>query len=85
MNVIPLASLGLETVAEVSARKGAGWSVKIIQVRIRAGELPVVVVGEGRSAKFLLRTKDVDAYTPPGQGARTDRPKPKRAPRKTKK
>jgi hypothetical protein len=85
MNTLPLSLLGLESVPEVSARKGAGWSAAIIQRRIKAGELPVFVVGTGRSAKFLLRTVDVDKFSPPGQGARTDKPKPKRAPRKTKK
>jgi hypothetical protein len=65
MRLLPLSDFGLETVQEVSQRKG--WSPKTIQNWIAAELLPAVMVGSGRST-FLLRTIDVDAFTPPPRG-----------------
>lgn len=77
MRVIPLSSYALETVPEVCERKGKGWSASTVQNWIHAGLLPVVVVGSGRSAKFLLRTEDVDQFTPPARGRPPVKPAPK--------
>lgn len=74
MKIVTLASLGLETVPEVSARKGRGWSPKMIQNRIRAGLLTVVPVTMGRGGSYLLFTAEVDAFVLPGQGRRSDLP-----------
>jgi hypothetical protein len=63
---ISLSEFGLETVADVVARKG--WAPKTVQNWINAGLLPAVVIGAGRSARFLLRTADVDAFAPPPRG-----------------
>jgi hypothetical protein len=63
---IPLSDFGLETVAEVCARKG--WAPKTVQNWIRWELIPVVPVGTGRSAKFLVRSSDVDAFEPPKRG-----------------
>jgi hypothetical protein len=66
MQEIPLSTYGLETVAEVCQRKK--WSAKTVQNWVNAGLLPAVVIGAGRSAKFLLRTEDVNSFTPPPRG-----------------
>jgi|GEM_PF-2955395 len=66
MREIPLSEFGLMTVADVCAEKGL--APKTVQNWINAGLLPVVVVGSGRSAKFLLREEDVKAFTPPARG-----------------
>jgi hypothetical protein len=85
MRVVPISVFGLETVQEVSARKGDGWSIRAVQNWINAGLLPVVVVGAGRSAKFLLRTRDVNKFAPPGRGTKpASKPAPARKPRKEK-
>lgn len=66
MREIPLSEFGLVTVAEAVAAKG--WAAKTVQNWINAGLLPAVVIGAGRSARFLLRRSDVDAFTAPPRG-----------------
>lgn len=66
MREIPLSEFGLVTVADVCAARG--WASKTVQNWIRAELLPVVVIGSGRSAKFLLRESDVKAFVPPARG-----------------
>lgn len=73
MKMISAAELGLESLAEVAARKGAGWSAESIRYRIRAGHLPAFVVGKGPQATYFVRTRDVEAFVPPGKGNRTPR------------
>jgi hypothetical protein len=63
---IPLAEFGLVTVAEACAARG--WAAKTVQNWINAGLLPAVVIGAGRSARFLLRRADVDGFAPPKKG-----------------
>lgn len=63
---IPLSEFGLMTVAEACAAKG--WAAKTVQNWIGAGLLPAVVIGAGRSARFLLRKSDVKAFVPPPRG-----------------
>lgn len=74
---IPLSSFGLETVPQVSARKGKGWSPKTVQNWVNAGLLPAVVLGTGRGSMFLVRTVDADKFVPPPRG-----PTPKAAGKK---
>lgn len=66
MREIPLSEFGLESVPDVCVRKG--WAAKTVQNWINGGLIPAVVIGAGRSARFLLRTTDVDAFTPPPRG-----------------
>ncbi len=67
LKVIPLAELGLVTVEEAARMKSCDSTT--VRRWARRGELPVVVVGSGRSAKYLLRKSDVDAFTPNSVGA----------------
>lgn len=88
MREIPLSEFWLVTVAEVAAARG--WAPKTVQNWVNAGLLPAVVIGAGRSARFLLRQTDVDAFTPPPRGARpgnrnaAKKPAPKKPVRKKK-
>ena len=75
MRVLPLSDFGLVTVPEACALRG--WAAKSVQNWVRAGLMPAVVVGTGRSAKFLLRRSDVAAFVPPRRGPK---PKPKPPP-----
>lgn len=63
---IPLSAFGLETVAEACERMN--WRATTVQKWVRADLLPVVVIGAGRSAKFLLRSEDVDHFKKPAMG-----------------
>lgn len=66
MQELNLSDFGLETLAAACARKG--WAVPTAQKWVQKGLLPVVVIGTGRSAKHLVRPRDVDAFTPPPRG-----------------
>lgn len=74
-----LSDYGLETVADACARKG--WSVKTVSNWVRLGELPAITVGTGRSAKYIVRTVDVDAMIlrPRGRPKVNTDPEPKKA------
>lgn len=63
---IPRSEYGLETVAEAANRRR--WAVRSVQNWIMAGLLRVVCAAEGRRGVYLLRIKDVDAFTPPLRG-----------------
>lgn len=63
---IPLAEVGLLSVADAAERRG--WSVSAVQKWVQAGLIPVVVAGGGMRSTHLLRIKDVDAFTPPPRG-----------------
>jgi len=81
---ISLAEFGLETVADVCARKG--WAAKTFQNWVKADLLPVVPVGGGRGT-YLLRKTDIDSFTPPPRGrpkAEPEEPKKKPAAKKGK-
>jgi hypothetical protein len=67
LRTIPLSEFGLLTVEGAAARRG--WAVPTVQRWIQRGLLPVVVVGDGRNRKHLLREVDVDAFSPPPMGA----------------
>jgi excisionase family DNA binding protein len=67
MNRLALAEFGLMTVDEAAALRGCDPST--VRRWASRGEIPVLVVGEGRSAKFLLRKADVEAFAPNPVGA----------------
>jgi hypothetical protein len=69
---IPLAQFGLETVAEACDRKG--WAHRSVQNWINGDLLPCVVIGVGKSAKYLVRKTDVDAFVPPPRGRPPTKP-----------
>jgi len=76
---IPRASVGLMSVEEAAAARG--WAARSVQNWIKAGLLPVVIAGGGMRTVYLLRAKDVEAFTPPPRGrpAKAAAPKPKPA------
>jgi excisionase family DNA binding protein len=67
MRVVALADVGLMSVEEAAAVKGCDPST--VRRWASRGDIPVIVVGTGRSAKFLLRKTDVDGFTPGPVGA----------------
>jgi excisionase family DNA binding protein len=67
MRQVALADVGLMTVEEAAAVKGCDPST--VRRWASRGDIPVIVVGSGRSAKFLLRKTDVDGFTPGPVGA----------------
>jgi excisionase family DNA binding protein len=73
---IPLSDVGLVTVEEAAAAKGCDPST--VRRWASRGNIPVIVVGKGRSAKFLLRKTDVDGFTPPPVGYPTGKPRKKK-------
>lgn len=88
VKLIPLSELGLMTVEEAARERGCDPST--VRRWASRGEIPVVQVGTGRSAKFLLRKTDLDAFTPRSAGApegnqnakKEEPPKPAKKPRK---
>lgn len=75
MKIITLAELGLCTVEEAAAKRGCDPAT--VRRWASRGEIPCVVVGTGRSAKYLLRVADVDAFTPAPRGRPKGPAKPK--------
>jgi excisionase family DNA binding protein len=77
---IPLSDVGLMSVETAAQLKGCDPST--VRRWAARGEIPVIVVGTGRSRKFLLRKTDVDGFTPkpPGspKGSRNAAKKPKK-------
>lgn len=69
MNELCLSEFGLETVEDAARRRNR--SVEAVRVWIRSGAIPVLIVGAGRSARFLVRVRDVDGYQPAPRGAPT--------------
>ena len=66
---IPLSEFGLLTVDGAAALRG--WRVRTVQKWIADGLLPAVCAGKGRRGVYLLREKDVRAFTPPTRGRPT--------------
>lgn len=75
-----LDEFGLMTVAGAAALKAC--SEKTVQNWVRAGLLAAVVLGTGRGAIFLVRGADVKALVPPPRGRPSDKPAPKKGPKK---
>lgn len=67
MKVIPLSEFGLVSVEEAARLRNCDPST--IRRAASRGDLPCVVVGAGRSAKFLLRKTDVEAFEARPRGA----------------
>jgi len=66
LKTIPLKEFGLVEVADAAAMHGR--SVRSVQNWIVAGQIPAVVVGQGKSVVYLLRLADVKKFTPPARG-----------------
>jgi hypothetical protein len=67
MREIPLSDVGLISVDDAAARRKV--NERTIRLWIQAGLLPVIVVGAGKRATYLLRAADVTAFTAPRRGA----------------
>jgi hypothetical protein len=78
LSEIPLSEYGLMTVDEAAAARG--WVVRTVQKWITDGLLPVVCAGHGKRGVYLLREKDVKAFTPPPRG-RPAKEKPEEKPK----
>ena len=74
---IPLSEFGLTTVEDAAVSKG--WGVRAVQNWINAGLLRAVRAGSGQRCVFLLRVKDVGAFTPPPRGRPKAESEPKKA------
>lgn len=64
---IPLSEVGLETVEQAAARRGQAPAT--VRRLVAVGQIPAVIVGSGRSARYLVRPADVDAVPVRGAGA----------------
>lgn len=64
---IPLSEVGLETTEQAAARRGQ--SAATVRKLVADGLVPAVVVGTGRSARYLVRPADVDLIPLRGKGA----------------
>lgn len=67
MQLLKLSEFGLMTVEEAATVRGCDPST--VRRWASRGEIPVLQVGTGRSAKFLLRKSDVDGFSPKPVGA----------------
>lgn len=67
LKLIPLSEVGLMTGEEVAALKGCDPTT--VRRWARRGEIPVVQVGTGRSAKYLYRRTDAEKFVPNTVGA----------------
>jgi hypothetical protein len=76
-----LSDFGLETTEQAAARRGQ--SPATLRALVAKGAIPAVVVGSGRSARYLVRPADVDAVPVRGKGAppKPKPPAPKPAPK----
>lgn len=63
---IPPAEFGLLTVEEAAEIRGV--DVRTVQRWIAAGSIPAVVIGSGKRAAYLVREKDVRAFSPNAVG-----------------
>jgi hypothetical protein len=64
---LKLADFGLETTEQAATRRGqSGAHVRKL---VADGLVPAVVIGEGRSARYLVRPEDVDAVPVRARGA----------------
>lgn len=62
-----LESVGLCTAEEAARMKDK--AVRTVQRWIEDGDIPAAVIGSGRYKKYLLKIKDVEAFTPAPRGA----------------
>ena len=84
---LPLSEFGLETVENAASRRNQHPTT--LRKLVAVGVMPAVVVGAGRSARYLLRPADVDALPvkTPGRptGTKDSKPRKSRASRHSKK
>lgn len=80
---LDLADFGLETVERAAARRGQNRAT--VRLWVAKGLLPAVVLGAGRTARYLVRPADVDAVPlrgkgrpPKGEGEGEPAPKPRK-------
>ncbi len=59
MREIPLSEVGLETTEQAAARRGQSGAT--VRKLVADGVIPAVVIGTGRTARYLVRPADVDA------------------------
>lgn len=64
---LKLSDFGLETTDEAATRRGQ--SQAHVRRLVADGEIPAVVIGVGRSARYLVRPTDVDAVPVRSRGA----------------
>jgi len=64
---LKLSDFGLETTEQAAERRGQ--SQQTIRNLVASGEIPAVVIGAGRSARYLVRPEDVDKVPVRGKGA----------------
>lgn len=64
---LPLSDFGLETVEQAATRRGQ--SPATVRKLVADGVIPAVVIGTGRSARYLVRPGDVDKVPVRGKGA----------------
>jgi hypothetical protein len=84
---LKLSEFGLETVEDAAGRRNQHPTT--IRKLVADGAIPAVVIGTGRSARYLVRPKDVDAVPVRKPGAPVDnanavKKKPGRKPGKKK-
>lgn len=80
---LKLSDFGLETTEEAAARREQ--TAQTVRKLVATGRVPAVVIGSGRSAKYLVRPADVDAVPVLPKGRPTLEPKKEAAqkPKKT--
>lgn len=83
MREVPLADVGLLSVAEAAARLDV--AERTVQKWIQDGLLPVVVAGGGMRTVHLVRLADVKAFEPPPRGRPHKEEPVKKPARRTKK
>ncbi len=71
---IPLSEVGLETCEAAAGRRKCDPAT--VRRWVNMGWVPAVVVGSGRSRVYLVRSADVDAFTPPKRGRQPAAKKP---------
>jgi hypothetical protein len=64
---IPLSDMGLISVDDAAARRHV--NERTIRMWIEKDLLPVIVVGKGKRASYLLRAADVTTLVAPARGA----------------
>lgn len=66
MRELKLSDFGLETTEQAAERRGQHPAT--VRKLVADGAIPAVVVGTGRSARYLVRPADVDAVPVRGRG-----------------
>lgn len=67
MRELKLSDFGLETTEQAAARRGQNGAT--VRKLVADGVIPAVVIGAGRTARYLVRPADVDAVPVRTRGA----------------